>query len=104
MSVAAVQLPPTKAPAAPAQRLTAAYVRLTRDESMKGLSAPAQKENIAGYVRHAGLPPMVVYEEPKAVGGDVPFSERAAARRLVADIEAGRIGAVVVRDLDRLAR
>jgi site-specific DNA recombinase len=85
-------------------RLTAAYVRLTRDESLKGLSAAAQKENIADYVRRAGLPGLQVYEEPRAVGGDVPFEQRAAGRRLVDDIQAGRVGAIVVRDMDRLTR
>lgn len=96
--------PPVQMLTAVAQRVTAAYIRLTRDESMKGLSAEAQRENIAGYLRGRCLGPMVLYEEPLAVGGDVPFERRAAGRPLVHDIRAGRVGAVVVRDLDRLAR
>lgn len=89
---------------ATAPRLTAAYIRLTRDESLKGLSATAQKENIAEYVRRAGLSGLQVYEEPRAVGGDVPFEQRSAGRRLIDDIRAGRVGAIVVRDMDRLTR
>ncbi len=85
-------------------RVTALYIRLTRDESLKGLSAKAQKENGHAYALRAGLGPVVEYEERQAVGGDVPFEEREAARRLFDDVRAGRIGKIIVRDLDRLAR
>jgi site-specific DNA recombinase len=106
-AVSALQ-PPAAAPvmalASTAIRITALYIRLTRDESLKGLSAEAQKENGRAYARRAGLESVKIYEEHRAVGGDVPFEQRDAARRLIDDIRAGRVGAVVVRDLDRIAR
>ncbi|MBA7609941.1 hypothetical protein ES703_17144 [subsurface metagenome] len=44
------------------------------------------------------------YEEIRAVGGDIPWEKRAEGNRLIADIKAGRITHVVVRDMDRLIR
>src|SRR5688500_2794552 len=85
-------------------RICAGYVRLTRDESLKGLSASAQRQNINEYAARAGLEPLRIYEETRPVGGDVPFSKREAGRRLLTDIRAGAVGAVIVRDLDRLTR
>ncbi|HEV2296870.1 MAG TPA: recombinase family protein [Tepidisphaeraceae bacterium] len=89
---------------AAAIRVTAGYVRLTRDESLKGLSAAAQRENITAYVDRAGLGPVSIYQEAKAVGGDVPFEKRDAGQRLMEDVRRGLVGAIVVRDLDRLTR
>jgi DNA invertase Pin-like site-specific DNA recombinase len=82
----------------------AGYIRLTSEESLKGLSARAQRENILRYATNAKLGPVSIYEELKAVGGDVPFEKRAAARKLIADIAADRIRLVIVRDVDRLIR
>lgn len=84
---------------------TAGYIRLTREESLKkGLSAPAQRADIADYVRRSDLPELKFYEEIKAVGGHVPWDKRGQGSRLIADIKAGRVTHVVVRDMDRLIR
>jgi site-specific DNA recombinase len=105
-TVGQVRSVPAPAPPAAAgeRRVTAGYIRLTKDESLKGLSASAQRENITAYVLRAGLGPVTMYEELKAVGGDVPFELREAGRRLIDDVVAGRVGAIVVRDVDRLTR
>jgi len=85
--------------------ITAGYVRLTREESLvTGLSAPAQLDGIESYVQERGLPEAVLYQEERAVGADVPFEKRQAGRRLIADIQAGRVSNIVCRDLDRLSR
>lgn len=81
------------------------YIRLTRDESLAvGLSAPAQRKGIQEYAERAKLTPLVFYEETKAVGGDVPFQNRLAGRRLIAAIQHGECKHIITRDLDRLAR
>lgn len=96
---------PDRVPSVQSQaRVTVGYIRLTSEESIKGLSASAQRENILGYAEHAGLGPVTIYEEKKAVGGDVPFEAREAGSRLLRDIKDGAISHIVVRDLDRLTR
>jgi site-specific DNA recombinase len=85
--------------------VVAGYIRLTRDESVKtGLSAPAQRAGIEEYTHRAGLPPPRIYQEPEAVGGDVPFERRKAFSELAAAICAGRVAHLIVRDIDRLTR
>lgn len=86
-------------------KITAGYIRLTRDESLKtGLSAPAQKSDIEDYAIRSGLPNLVIYEEKEAIGADVPFEKRKAGKRLIADIAAGKIEHLIGRDLDRFCR
>ena len=84
--------------------IVAAYIRLTRDESLKGLSAVAQKSDITDYAHRSRLSPLIVYEEPRAVGGDVPFERRERGKQLIADIKAGQVTDIIVRDMDRLTR
>jgi DNA invertase Pin-like site-specific DNA recombinase len=90
---------------APATTHVAGYLRLTRDESLAvGLSAPAQKKGIAEYAGRAQLQPLRIYEETKAVGGDVPFEKREAGSKLLAAIKRGEVKHIITRDLDRLTR
>ena len=90
---------------APADTFVAAYIRLTRDESLQtGLSAPAQRKGIHEYARRANLEPVRIFEETKAIGGDVDFDHRPAGRSLVQAILNGACKHVIVRDLDRLTR
>jgi DNA invertase Pin-like site-specific DNA recombinase len=85
---------------------TAAYIRLTRDESLQnGLSAPAQRDGIARYFQQAKLAaPLRIFEETKAVGGDTDFEKRAAGKQLIAAIRADEVKHIIVRDIDRLTR
>src|SRR5262245_41261156 len=83
----------------------ALYVRLTREESRTtGLSAPAQKNDGRESCKRFGLPSPHIYEEPVAIGADVPFDKRPEGRRLLDDINCGRIRHVIVRHQDRLVR
>lgn len=84
---------------------TAGYIRLTRDESLrKGLSAPAQRDEILAYAGRASLGDVELYDEPDAVGGDIPFEKRKEGRKLLARIKQGGIRNIIVRDMDRLTR
>ena len=88
-----------------ASGVTAGYVRLTREESIQtGLSAPAQQDGIGSYCRQHELANLQWYMEDRAVGADVPFEKRSAGRRLIEDVQAGRIRHIVCRDVDRLSR
>ncbi|HEX8323448.1 MAG TPA: recombinase family protein [Tepidisphaeraceae bacterium] len=83
----------------------AGYIRLTRDESLQNnLSAPAQTKGIKEYAHRAKLEPLRIFEETKAVGGDVPFEKRRAGRELIEAVKAGKVRAIIVRDIDRLTR
>jgi DNA invertase Pin-like site-specific DNA recombinase/predicted DNA-binding transcriptional regulator AlpA len=87
------------------KRITGGYIRLTRDESLrKNLSAPAQKSDITDYVQRGGLLNLEFFEETKPVGGDTPFEKRPEGKRLIAKCQAGEVGDIVVRDIDRLTR
>lgn len=84
---------------------TAGYIRLTREESLKkGLSAPAQRSDIADYINRSKLPKVKFYEEIKATGGHVPWNKRSQGSKLITDVKSGKVRHIVVRDMDRLIR
>lgn len=86
-------------------KLTLGYIRLTREESrLKNLSAPAQRQDIAEYVKRLGITNFRIIEEPKAVGGDVPFEKRPAGRELFELCKSGKVDNLVARDIDRFTR
>jgi len=85
--------------------IAAGYIRLTREESIvTGLSMPAQQDGITSYAQQHDLPNLIMYLEERAIGADVPFEKRPAGRRLIADIQAGKISHIICRDVDRLSR
>lgn len=84
--------------------MTLGYVRLTKEESLKGQSPAAQRSEIEAYAARNDLPNLEILEETSAVGGDVPFHKRSAGCRLIEAIEEGRVAHVIARDLDRLTR
>lgn len=86
------------------EKLTLGYVRLTKEESLRGQSPAAQKSEIETYAERNSLPNLEILEETTAVGGDVPFAKRPAGRRLLEAIKEGRVAHIITRDLDRLTR
>jgi len=96
----------TGAPSKPRQRC-AVYCRVSSDERLdqEFNSIDAQKEAGHAYIpsrRIEGWTPVADdYDDPGYSGGN---TERPALRRLLADIEAGRIDIVVVYKIDRLTR
>lgn len=65
---------------------------------------PAQRDGITSYAQQHELPNLVMYVEERAIGADVPFEKRPAGKRLIADINAGKIQHIICRDVDRLSR
>jgi len=88
--------------AEPAKLRAAAYIRVSTDEqAAHGTSLENQKERIAARIASKGWAMAEVYEDAGQSGGSMT---RPALTRLIADIEAGKIDAVVVYKLDRLSR
>jgi site-specific DNA recombinase len=98
--------PAARRPAAPAVRC-AIYTRKSTEEGLEQEfnSLDAQRESAEAYIRsqvHEGwicLPDR--YDDGGFTGGNM---ERPALRRLLADIEAGKIDCVLVYKVDRLSR
>jgi DNA invertase Pin-like site-specific DNA recombinase len=86
-------------------RVTAIYVRVTREESLKlDLSIPNQKNRAVELCGERGWGIAKIYQEPRQVGGDLLPRKRPALAALLADVEAGRVERVLVRHTDRLWR
>ncbi len=85
-------------------RKTALYVRLSKEDGDKieSDSVSSQKEILKEYLKlHPELEFYDFYIDDGCTGTDF---DRAAFRRLEADIIAGKIGCVIVKDLSRFAR
>jgi site-specific DNA recombinase len=86
-------------------KVTAVYVRVTREESLKlDLSIPNQRNRAVELCGERGWSPVKIYQEPRHVGGDLPPAKRPALAELLADVEAGAVERVLVRHTDRLWR
>lgn len=85
--------------------VTAVYVRVTAEESMKtDLSVPNQRARALEICTERAWSPARLYVEPKHVGGDLLPAKRPALAELLRDVEAGRVARVLVRHTDRLWR
>ena len=90
-----------------ARKRCAVYCRVSSDERLdqEFNSIDAQKEAGHAYVasqRAEGWIPVADdYDDPAFSGGNM---ERPALRRMIADIEAGKIDVVVIYKIDRLTR
>lgn len=83
----------------------AAYIRVTRDESVQtGLSIPAQIDGARQYARRAGLADPELFVEQKAVGAHLPLDKRTAGKQLLSAMQSGGVTDIIIRDLDRLTR
>ena len=86
-------------------KITAVYVRVTREESLKlDLSIPNQKNRAIELCGERGWGIVKIYQEPRQVGGDLLPRKRPALAALLSDVEAGRVERVLVRHTDRLWR
>lgn len=85
--------------------VTAAYLRVTAEESFKtDLSIPNQRNRTLEMCEARGWSAVRIYQEPKHVGGDLGPEKRPALAELLRDVEAGRVARIVVRHTDRLWR
>lgn len=85
------------------QKITALYERLSRDDDLAGESNSIvnQKEMLENYARENGFGNVAHYTDDGYSGGNF---ERPDWKRLVADIEAGKIGCVIAKDMSRVGR
>ena len=86
-----------------AEKITALYERLSRDDEQLGDSNSIvnQKRMLEEYAEKNGYPNCRHYTDDGWSGGNF---ERPAWKQLLAGIEAGEIGAVLVKDMSRVGR
>ena len=82
-------------------KITALYERLSRDDESSGDSNSIvnQKRYLEGYAADHGYSNIVHYTDDGWSGGNF---DRPAWKRLIADIEAGKVEHLLVKDLSRV--
>ena len=85
------------------EKITALYERLSRDDEAAGDSNSIvnQKMLLESYAVHHGFTNCVHYTDDGWSGGNF---ERPDWKRLIADIEAGKVGCVIAKDMSRIGR
>ena len=86
-----------------AEKITALYERLSRDDESSGDSNSIinQKRYLEGYAADHGYGNIVHYTDDGWSGGNF---DRPAWKQLIADIEAGKVEHLLVKDLSRVGR
>lgn len=84
-------------------KITALYERLSRDDDLTGDSNSIinQKSYLESYAAQQGYTNCVHYTDDGWSGGNF---ERPAWKKLIADIEAGKVARVIVKDMSRAGR
>lgn len=87
----------------PNQKITALYCRLSRDDNLEGdsNSIQNQKKLLEDYAREHGFTNCVHFTDDGWSGANF---ERPNWKRMIAGIESGEIGYVLVKDLSRVGR
>lgn len=85
------------------EKITALYERLSRDDELTGESNSIvnQKSMLEEYAKNNGFSNPVHYADDGYSGGNF---ERPSWKRLVADIESGKVGCVIAKDMSRIGR
>ena len=85
------------------EKITALYERLSRDDEAAGDSNSIvnQKMLLENYAAQRGFTNCVHYTDDGWSGGNF---ERPDWKRLIADIEAGKVGCVIAKDMSRIGR
>ena len=85
------------------EKITALYERLSRDDDLAGESNSIvnQKKMLENYARENGFENYQHYTDDGWSGGNF---ERPDWKRLIADIEAGKVGCVIAKDMSRIGR
>ena len=85
------------------QQITALYERLSRDDELAGESnsIQTQKAILTDYAASHGFSNCVHYTDDGYSGGNF---DRPRWKDMVADIEAGKVSAVIVKDMSRVGR
>jgi len=84
-------------------KITALYKRLSRDDELQGESNSIihQKQMLEDYALKNGYNNFAHFTDDGFSGGNF---ERPGWKRLIAEIEAGKIGTVIVKDMSRVGR
>ncbi|MBR1931798.1 MAG: recombinase family protein, partial [Lachnospiraceae bacterium] len=84
-------------------KITALYERLSKDDELSGESNSItnQKRMLEEYARQNGHENIRHYTDDGWSGANF---ERPSWKKLIADIEAGIVGAVIVKDMSRVGR
>ena len=84
-------------------RITALYERLSRDDELAGDSNSIvnQKKMLEDYAKSNGYTDLVHFTDDGYSGGNF---DRPGWKRMVAGIEDGSIGTVIVKDMSRVGR
>ena len=84
-------------------KITALYERLSRDDELAGDSNSVinQKIQLEEYAAHHGFTNCVHYTDDGWSGGNF---DRPSWKRMMADIEAGKVGCVLAKDMSRIGR
>ena len=85
------------------QKITALYERLSRDDDLAGESNSIvnQKAMLEKYAKENGFENVKHYTDDGWSGGNF---ERPDWKRLIADIEAGKVACVIAKDMSRIGR
>ena len=85
------------------EKITALYERLSRDDELSGDSNSIihQKEMLESYAAQQGFTNCAHYTDDGYSGGSF---DRPDWNRMIEDIEAGKIGCVIVKDMSRIGR
>ena len=85
------------------QKITALYCRISLDDGSQNesMSISNQKLMLKDYAEKNGMPRYEYYVDDGYTGRNF---NRPSFRRLIADIEAGKVGCVITKDLSRLGR
>ena len=85
------------------RKITALYERLSRDDDLNGdsNSIRTQKTYLETYAKQHGYGNTVHYTDDGWSGGNF---DRPSWKQLIADIEAGKVGTVLVKDMSRVGR
>ncbi|HGS9149072.1 recombinase family protein [Clostridioides difficile] len=86
-----------------AKKITALYERLSRDDELQGESNSIknQKQLLENYARKNGYSPIRHFTDDGVSGTTF---EREGFQAMIAEVEAGNVGAVIVKDMSRFGR
>ena len=86
------------------QKIIAGYVRRSSEMQSDNYSRDAQIRGITQQCQSLGLPPPTIYEDDELSARGEQIAHRPAFKKLLEDVEAGRVQIVIVHSLDRWSR
>src|SRR5215469_15099783 len=88
----------------PSSVIVVGYVRRSSEMQKDNYSIDAQKRAIREACKIRGLPAPIIYEDDELSARGEQIAHRPAFKRLLEDVEAGRVQVVMVHTLDRWSR